>query len=89
VEVRYRKSFLRDLKKIQNKPAYDKVFRLAFEVIPNVRDLRELPGVKALSGHQHRFRIRLSSFRIGIQVEGNVVEIVRVLDRRDFYRYFP
>ena len=89
MDLRYRKSFLRDLKKLKSYPIYQRIFELAFEILPKLNDIRELSGVKAITGHPHRFRVRLSSYRIGIQVEGDVVELVRVLDRRDFYRYFP
>jgi mRNA-degrading endonuclease RelE of RelBE toxin-antitoxin system len=89
VDVRYRTSFLRDLKKLRGHPVYDRIVDLAFEVLPNLEDIRELPEVKPMTGHRHRFRIRLSSSRIGVHIDGNVVELVRVMDRRDFYRYFP
>jgi mRNA-degrading endonuclease RelE of RelBE toxin-antitoxin system len=42
-----------------------------------------------MTGHPGYYRIRVASYRVGIQVDGEVVEMVRVLDRRDFYRYFP
>lgn len=89
MEVRYRESFLRDLKKLKKLPIYERLFDFAFRVLPNADDLRSISGVKAMSGHKRRYRIRVSSFRIGLQVEDSFVELVRVLDRRDFYRYFP
>lgn len=89
MEVRYRKSFLRDLKKLKERPQYQLIFALAFDTLPEAENLSQIPGVKAMSGHRKRFRIRVGSLRIGIQVDGAVLELVRVLDRRDFYRYFP
>lgn len=89
MEVRYRESFLRDLKKLKKYPLYDKIFTLAFQTLPDAEALTAVPGVKAMTGHPHRYRIRVGSHRVGIQVDGAVVEMVRVLDRRDFYRYFP
>ena len=89
MDVRYRESFLRDLKKLKNHPLYGRIFTLAFETLPGAEALTAVPGVKAMTGHPDRYRIRVSSYRVGIQVDGKVVEMVRVLDRRDFYRYFP
>ena len=89
MEVRYRESFLRDLKKLKKHIIYDKVFTLAFRTLPDADELRAVPGVKAMTGHPHRYRIRIASYRVGIEVDEGVVEMVRVLDRRDFYRYFP
>ena len=89
MEVRYRESFLRDLKKLKKLPIYEKIFLLSFETLPSTAELRDVPGVKALQGHPHRFRIRVGSYRIGIETAAGTIEMVRVLDRREFYRYFP
>ena len=89
VDVRYRESFLRDLKKLKKHPIYDRIFALAFRTLPEAEELSKVPGVKAMTGHPHRYRIRVASYRVGIEVDGAVVEMVRVLDRRDFYRFFP
>ena len=89
MDVRYRRSFLRDLKKLKKRPIYDAVFTLAFETLPEAEELTQVPGVKAMKGHGQRYRIRKGSYRIGIEVDGPVVELVRVLDRAEFYRYFP
>jgi mRNA-degrading endonuclease RelE of RelBE toxin-antitoxin system len=35
------------------------------------------------------FRIRIGEYRLGMLVEGEAVEIVRFLHRREIYRYFP
>jgi mRNA-degrading endonuclease RelE of RelBE toxin-antitoxin system len=42
-----------------------------------------------MKGYPNRYRIRVGDYRIGIEVQGNKVEMMRVLHRRDFYRYFP
>lgn len=89
MEVRYRKSFLRDLKKLKKHPLYNKIYTLAFETLPEAEMLTDVPGVKAMTGHPKRYRIRVGSYRIGIHSDGPILEMVRVLDRRDFYQYFP
>lgn len=89
MDVKYRESFLRDLKKLKKHPVYARIFVLAFETLPAASTLSEILNVKPMRGHPHRFRIRVGDHRIGIQVDGGAVELVRVLDRRDFYRHFP
>jgi mRNA interferase RelE/StbE len=42
-----------------------------------------------MKGYPNRYRIRISDYRVGIEVFGEQVEIMRVLHRREFYRYFP
>ena len=42
-----------------------------------------------MSGTTNFYRIRIGDYRIGVAVEGDTVEFVRCLARRDLYRYFP
>ncbi|MDJ0634419.1 MAG: type II toxin-antitoxin system RelE/ParE family toxin [Xenococcaceae cyanobacterium MO_188.B29] len=89
MKVEYRQLFLKDLKKLKKQPIYERVFNLAFEIIPNTKDLKDLSSVKVLKGYPNRYRIRVGNYRVGIEVSGEQVEMMRVLHRRDFYRYFP
>jgi len=89
VEVQYRQSFLRDLKKLKRQPVYDQVLELVFTTLPEVDRLSAVAGVEAMKGHRNRYRIRIGDYRVGIEVHGNRVEVMRVLHRREFYRYFP
>ncbi|MEA3342512.1 MAG: type II toxin-antitoxin system RelE/ParE family toxin [Chloroflexota bacterium] len=89
MEVQYRRRFLKDLKKLKNQPIYGRIFELVFTALPKAQTLRDITGVKAMRGHPKRYHIRLGNYRIGIQVHGDVVDVMRVLHRRDFYRYFP
>ena len=89
MEVRYRELFLRDLKKLKNQPIHDEVFELVFTILPKVKTLRDVTGIKAMKGYPNRYRIRLGNYRVGIEVHGDTVEVMRVLHRREFYRYFP
>jgi mRNA-degrading endonuclease RelE of RelBE toxin-antitoxin system len=89
LKVEYRQLFLKDLKKLKKQPVYEQVFNLAFETLPNAEDLKDLSNVKALKGYPNRYRIRIGNYRIGIEMSGEKVEMMRVLHRREFYRYFP
>jgi mRNA interferase RelE/StbE len=89
LKVEYRQLFLKDLKKLKKQPVYQRVFNLAFEILPNAENLSELNNIKAMKGYPNRYRIRISDYRVGIEVFGEQVEIMRVLHRREFYRYFP
>ena len=89
MEVLYRKIFLKDLKKLKNQPVYENIFVFAFKTLPEAKTLKNISGVKAMTGHSNRYRIRFGNYRVGIEMQGNTVEVSRVLHRRDFYRYFP
>jgi mRNA-degrading endonuclease RelE of RelBE toxin-antitoxin system len=89
LEIQYRQLFLKDLKKLRKQPVYDQIYELAFTTLPNVRSLQEITNIKAMKGYSERYRIRVGDYRVGIAVQGNSIEVMRVLHRREFYRYFP
>ena len=80
---------LKDLKKLKSQPVYSQIYDLAFTVLPEAANLQTLPNVKALVGTTNRYRIRVGDYRIGLELNGETLEIMRVLHRREFYRYFP
>ena len=84
----FRKSFARDLKKIKVRGTLDGV-RQIIEAVEAAPDPLAIGGLKKLSGTDRFYRIRLGDYRIGIVIEGDAVEFVRCLPRRDLYRFFP
>jgi mRNA interferase RelE/StbE len=40
-------------------------------------------------GSANFYRVRIGDYRMGVIGEGDTVEFVRCLPRRDLYRYFP
>ena len=62
---------------------------MAFTTLESINSLEEIPDIKAMVGYAGRYRIRIGNYRIGIEVNEDVIEVMRVLHRREFYRYFP
>ena len=89
MQVEYRQLFLKDLKKLKKQPIYERIVQVAFEILPLAVNLEVLSNIKAMKGYPNRYRIRVGDYRIGIEVQGDKVEMMRVLHRREFYRYFP
>jgi mRNA-degrading endonuclease RelE of RelBE toxin-antitoxin system len=89
LKVQYRKRFLKDLKALKNQPVYEQILQLAFRELPNAKSLQEIGNVKPMKGAANRYRIRLGEYRLGIAVVDNKIEVMRLLHRREFYRYFP
>ncbi|MFI5163682.1 MAG: type II toxin-antitoxin system RelE/ParE family toxin [Bacteroidia bacterium] len=42
-----------------------------------------------MEGYKDFFRIRIGDYRIGLLIHGNSVDVLRVLNRKDIYKYFP
>jgi mRNA-degrading endonuclease RelE of RelBE toxin-antitoxin system len=89
LKVEYRTLFLRDLKKLKKQEVYPSIYELVFTTLPEATSVQELPNVKALVGTENRYRIRVGNYRIGFEVNEDRIELMRVLHRREFYRYFP
>lgn len=81
-------SFLKDLRKLSDARIREQV-RTVILSIEAAQDLHAVPGVKKLSGGGPYYRIRIGEYRIGLRIEGETVTFVRVLPRKDIYRYFP
>lgn len=84
----FRKSFLRDLKKVKDQRVRDQV-RAAIEDVEAAAQLSDLSNAKKMSGSGSYYRIRVGDYRLGLVLEEGEVEFVRVLYRKDTYRYFP
>jgi mRNA interferase RelE/StbE len=88
MEVLFLKKFSKDLDKIK-KPKYLKSIVEVIELVKSVESLEEVSGVKKLTGFEDAFRIRSGNYRIGVFVEGDVVQFARVAHRKDIYKIFP
>ena len=89
MQVQYREAFLKDLKQLKSSTSYQRIYELAFTTLEAINTLEEIPNIKAMRGYSGRYRIRIGDYRMGIEVNGDVIEVMRVLHRREFYRYFP
>lgn len=58
-------------------------------MLPEINTLQEISDIKAMRGYTGRYRIRIGDYRVGIEINGDIIEVMRVLHRREFYRYFP
>lgn len=89
MNVRFRVSFERDLRRLKLSGGDARRVEQRIEEIITARDWREVPGVKKLVGGGNHYRIRVGAYRIGATAKGTDVELLRILHRRDFYRFFP
>jgi mRNA interferase RelE/StbE len=81
-------SFARDAKKIREKQILERVEQ-AINIVKNADTLQDIKALNKLSGYDSYYRIRLGDYRIGIEVSGDEIIFVRILHRKDIYRYFP
>jgi mRNA interferase RelE/StbE len=88
VTVRFKESFVRDLRHIRDKGLLIRVREL-IELVEHAPHLGEVPHLKKLRGGGNYYRLRAGDYRIGLTVEDDAITFVRFLHRKDIYRYFP
>ncbi len=88
MKVRFKASFVTDLQAIKDKSLHQRVKALIAKV-ESAQSLLEIPNLKRLRGGGAFYRLRVGDHRVGLAVELDVVLFVRVLHRREVYRYFP
>ena len=88
MKVEFYSSFNKDLLGIRD-PAVLKQIRRLIQRCENAESILKIPNVKKLVGTSNYFRIRIGDYRIGVTFSGKTLSFVRVLHRKEIYRYFP
>lgn len=87
MRIQFLSSFEKDLNKVPS-PVRRKVVDLIGR-IEKAKSIRAIGQVKKLHGPRPAYRIRIGNYRLGVFVEGDLVQMARLLDRKDIYRIFP
>ncbi|MBF0258093.1 MAG: type II toxin-antitoxin system RelE/ParE family toxin [Desulfamplus sp.] len=88
MKVAFKASFARDLKHIKDKRLFKNIQEV-IETTKNALDISTLQHLKKMQGHDNFYRIRSGDHRIGIELVDDQIVFIRVLHRKDVYRYFP
>lgn len=88
MKVEFKKSFEKDLSKIREAELLQRI-QSVIEEIEAVDGLSDLTSIKKLKAEGNYYRIRLGDYRLGLSVSEDTVVFVRVLHRKEIYRYFP
>ena len=88
MKIAFRQSFARDLSRVRDKKLLQRV-KESIEAVESSDYLNALPNLKKLKGAKSYFRLKLGNYRIGLALENDTVVFVRLLDRKDVYKYFP
>lgn len=68
-----------------------RVEQFAFSTLPMSANPLALPIILKMTGYKQYYKVRFSDFRVGVRIDKKkrIVELQRVLNRRDIYRHFP
>jgi len=88
MKVDFKKSFLKELKKLRNKSLKEDI-TACIEQVESVDSITQIKNLKKLSGYDIYYRIRVGDYRIGVKVEREIVHFVVFEHRKEIYRGFP
>lgn len=90
MKVIFTKSFAKDLRKQKKNPRLLEQVKDVIENAEQAKALSDIPNLKQLKANGQYYRIRSGDYRIGLTIdENNEITFVRVLHRREVYRFFP
>lgn len=88
MKILYEKSFLKDLKKRNDKALKKRVQQILLDIkLANNRS--ELSNLERLKGHPVAYKIRVGDYRLGLFIENETVIFSRFLHRKEVYKKFP
>jgi mRNA interferase RelE/StbE len=88
MKVDVQKSFEKDIEKITNKKLAEQV-SIVIQELESCRSLSEIHNVKKMKAKGNYYRIRIGNFRLGLKQEQQTLTLLRFMDRKDIYSYFP
>jgi mRNA interferase RelE/StbE len=88
MKVEFRKSFEKDLSKLRDRDLLVKI-KAVIEEFETATSLLGTGNIKKLKADGSYYRIRVGNYRIGLIESNSTIIFVRVLHRKEMYRYFP
>jgi len=88
MKISFKNAFLKDLEKLPS-DYRRKIEHLVFTEIPKIDNLYDIKNIKKIRGDKNYYRIRVGNYRIGFGERYGELVFMRVLHRKDIYRYFP
>lgn len=88
MNIDFSNTFFKDLTKIKNKKIISEIDELINEIEIS-ENLNSFQNIKKLTGYKDYYRIKIQNYRLGIKVTPDKISFMRVLQRKDIYRFFP
>jgi mRNA interferase RelE/StbE len=88
MEVKIDEYFEKDLHKLKDAHLSKRVAKVIRQT-QAAENLTQVTQLKKLKGTNNLYRIRVGDYRIGLEVQQNVVIFIRILHRKAIYKFFP
>ena len=88
MKVEFKKSFLKELRKIKNKSLKNSIAQCIVQVESST-NIAHIKNLKKLAGYDVYYRIKINDYRIDLKIEKEIVYFVVCEHRKEIYRRFP
>jgi mRNA interferase RelE/StbE len=88
MKLRFEKSFLKDIEKLNDKNVAAKLKAKLIE-FEEFDDLANIQNIKKLKGYKVYYRLKIGDYRLGFSYEEGELNVIRFLHRKDIYKMFP
>jgi len=89
VKVIYTKTFLKDLSKVFPDKRRKQIEKFVFVELPGLSSIESAGNIEQMTGFKNYYKVRFGDFRVGMNKKDNTIEVLRVLNRKEIYKYFP
>jgi mRNA interferase RelE/StbE len=89
VKIEFKKSFAKDLRKKSHEKNLLENLKDIIQKVEKAETIGDIANLKKLKAEGKYHRIRSGDYRIGVIIENDTVNFVRMLHRNEIYRYFP
>ncbi|MFT5884846.1 MAG: mRNA interferase RelE/StbE, partial [Arcticibacterium sp.] len=79
--------FFKDVKGIKDSKLKETLEKVIL-VIKSSESLNERQGLVKMKSYDNAYRLRIGNYRLGLFIEGDTVEVARLLKRNDIYKLF-
>lgn len=89
MQIAYTKTFLKDLAKVIPVKRRLQIEKFVFEDLPILPSIENAGNIEKMSGYKNHYKARFGDYRVGIFKNNNTIELQRVLNRKEIYKFFP
>lgn len=89
MRVLFTRSFAKDLRNHRKNQILLQQIHKVIEQVERAEAITELTNLKQLKTEGRYYRIRIGDYRLGLAIENDLITFVRILHRREIYRFFP
>jgi mRNA interferase RelE/StbE len=86
--VKIDKTFEKDVKNINSQLINKNLIKILNE-IQTANKISDISNLKKIQGTSNYYRIRIGDYRLGMIITKTEIQLIRLLHRKDIYKYFP